>query len=580
MTRTGALVWKEGRDHRAAVIVFAAIVPLVSWPVQRYAFKFAEPAWTWSWLVPLCVGLAVAVVAADVFAMDLATSRMSAFAALPVPLRRHFAARVTFLGLVAAAIAAWTVAANVAIVGIWGKPDAVVRHLDAYDSGVLGLLMTAAGAGAVLVFSALGVGGFRAVFGGALLAFVGFVSTEFAFDKFLARPAYNSAPLSLTLLEWAVAAIVLFAAAYAGFVGGRAHAASRRRGAVFASSILVAAFGLPSGGAAWKAYRAWNFAPTDPDVQVSYPSVSPDGRYVAVAGMKYGVFGGSRTWIVRVADGKLFDWVGRREGVFGWSKDGEVWIGAMDGRRRPSDDLGRLARAETGDTIGAVARADLGTRVHYGSGFDSTWASWLGWNVGPSKTPATAPKGVSSWTLWAKDDEKTKLVIEARAMPAPMRTTGEVLIATPDARLAVVSFAGGAPRIVADDAVGLRGPLAGSRDGRFFLVTTSKGEAVFDSATWKPIAGPYAGMSVTWCNATDGPCVAAVFEQKEWRLVKLLDVSAGREIVPDPAVAIHGGYGSVQTLPDGRFVAHDQGGSIVLLDADGKLVRQLFPPKD
>src|SRR5262245_9281890 len=115
MTRTSALLWKEWRDHRAALAVFAALVPLVSWPVQKWIFRFSEPVWTWQFLVPLCVAPCVAVVAADAFAMDLATQRMAGFASLPVPLRRNFSMRTLFLALVSIAIGVWAGAVNLAI---------------------------------------------------------------------------------------------------------------------------------------------------------------------------------------------------------------------------------------------------------------------------------------------------------------------------------------------------------------------------------------------------------------------------------------------------------------------------------
>jgi len=582
MTRTGALVWKEGRDHRAAVLVFAALVPLVSWPVQRWVFKFAEPEWTWRWIIPLCVGLAVAVVAADAFAMDLATSRMASFVALPTTLRRHFATRTLFLALVGAVIAAWTAAANVAIVAIWGKPDAVVRHLDTYDSAVLGLLMTAAGAAAVLVFSTLGVGGFRAVLGGAVLAAVAHFATDYASGRFIPPPEYGRSSIVREPLEWIVTTGVLFVAAYAGFIGSRANTASRQRGTLFAGTLLIAAFGLPAGAASWKVYRAWRITPTDPEISLEPPAISPDGRYIAVTASKRGTFAGQRSWIVRIDDARLFDWPRRNEWIYGWSKDGDAWV-VVDRRELTSPDgfdWGRTARAETGETVAGVTKADIGKRVNYAYGFEARGTRWLRWNCEPSKTPKDAPKGVYAWTLWAKDDDKTRRLVEARSIPAPTPNVGQVLIATAEKKLALVDLAGGEPRLVADDVVGLRGSLAGSPDGRFYTVTTSKGEAVLDATTWKTVAGPYGTAAAIWCGVADGPSVLAVFETKDWRLERLVDVATGREIVPDPALDIRGSYESVQALADGRIVARASENRIILLDADGKFIRKLFPPEE
>jgi hypothetical protein len=581
VTRTGALVWKEWRDHRAAVFVFAALVPLVSWPVQRWIFKFGEPNWTWAWIIPICVGLAVAVVAADSFAMDIATSRMASFAALPVPLRRHFGARTLFLGLAALAIAAWTAATNLAIVGWWGKPDAVALHLGAYYAAGISLLMTAAATGAVLVFSSLGVGGFRAVLGGAVLAGTAFFATDYASDRLFPHSKFTqywSHPSYFPAVDWTVVLIVLFGAAYAGFVGGRAHAASRKRGAACVAGILVAAFALPAGVTAWKANRSWMISPTDPEVQIEWPIASPDGRYVAVCGTTNGTFGGRRCWIVRVDDGKLFDWPRRDEFVYGWSKDGYAWIDRN--REGPSgDDRGRLARTETGETVCNVVKSDVGSRVRYDH-FGADWAQSFRFECDPSKTPKDAPKGVYAWTLWSKDSEKTKRVVVARQIPAPTPNVGQVLIATAENKLALVDLAGGEPRIVADDAVGLRGALASSRDGRFYTVTTSKGEAVLDAATWKRVAGPFGTAAAIWCGVANGPSVLAVYETKEWRLERLVNVATGREVVPDATLGIRGGYGAVQAFSDGRFVFQATGNRVLLLDPDGKLIRRLFPPEE
>jgi hypothetical protein len=574
MTRTGALVWKEWRDHRAAAFVFAALVPLVSWPVQRWVFKFAEPEWTWKWMVPLCVGLAVAVIASDAFAMDLATSRMNSFVALPVTLRRHFGARVTFLAFVAAAMAVWAAAANLAIVECWGQAGAVALHLAKFESAKTGLLMTAAGAAAVLVLSSLGIGGFRAVFGGATLAAVASFATTYAAGRLVPVSAYEPYVEFRPQVEWMVAAAVLFVAAYVGFVGGRANAASRERGVVLASVVLVAAFGVPAAGATWKAYRGWLIDPDDPELYINGANASPDGRYVAIFASKYGGSGAHRSWIARVDGGPLIDWPRRNEGLGGWTDDGLVWSVAYDRPLKPSS-WGRLVRPETGETVSSVSQADLETRLTGGLSSDGPrWAQWLRRRYEP-----TNRHDVSTWTLRSKDGGPER-VVEARSCPTPTRTVGTALIATPANRLALVDLAGGDPRVVAEDVVSIGGASACSPDGRYVIVGTSKGDAVIDSADWSVAFGPVKSH-VSWCGRTGERSVVCVVDAKSYADVRLVDVKTRREIVPELRYYyLDSVCGSVQALPDGRFVAHASWNRIVLLDADGKFIRRLFPPEE
>jgi hypothetical protein len=579
MNRTTALVWKEWRDHRAAAFVFAALVPLVSWPIQRWVFKFGEPEWTWKWILPLCVGIAVAVVAADAFAMDLVTSRMRSFAALPTRLSHHFAARVAFLGLVAAGIAAWTIAANYGILSIWGKPGAAALLFERWDAAALGLAMSAAGAAAVLVFSSLGVGGFRAVLGGALLAGVAFVATDYAFDRLATVPdPWRTKPGCDFLLEWTIAAAALFVAAFVGFVGARADLASRRRGAALVGALLVAAFGLPAGAAAWKAYRGWLISPDDPEITIEAPCVSPDGRHVAVHATKRGPFEGRRAWIVRVDDGRAFDWPRRNELIYGWSKDGFAWaVREQKFTRAEERDHGRLATIETGDTVASVTASDVNSRVEYGWSHGARWTQWLRWNIRP--TTKDAPPGSSEWTLWKKDEDPSQgRVVLAKGIPAPTRTVGEALIVTPDNRLALVSLAGGEPRVVAERVRWVHGALAGSPDGRFFIVDVDKRWIVLDSETWMTAAGPLEGTYVSWCAGENHALLCVVGEGGKCE--RLLDVATGREIVSDPSLEVLGGYGSVAVLPDGRLVARSGARRLVLVDADGKFIRRLFPPEE
>jgi hypothetical protein len=574
MTKTGALVWKEWRDHRTVVAVFAALEPLVSWPVQRWVFKFAEPEWTWKWIVPLCVGLAVAVVAADLFAMDFATSRMASFAALPVPTRRHFTARTTFVAFVAVALGAWTVAANAAIVGAWGAEGAVGRLLLAFDPALTGLAACAAAVGGVLLFSAVGVGGFRAVIGGVLLAALACAATSVALAVLLPQLQTNLWPRDADLVVFAVAGVVLLVAAWTGFVGGRATM-SRARGVLCASAVLVGVFAVPGTALALKTYRGAFLSPGDPTLYVQSCVASPDGRYVAVHACKQDALFGpaARSWIVRVEDGHVFSWPRRTEAVYGWTDDGLAWAGGSG-----SHGYGRFARPESGERVGEANLETL--QAHAATGFrcEPRWAQWMRTEYVPNAKPTKVGAAWAfEWRIWAKDTALERR-ITARQMPAALPTVGQVLVATAECKLAIVDLAGGEPRIVYDDAVALGAWTIGSPDGRWFVVVTSKGSVILDSTDWKPVAGPFAERSVRWCTGDPGRAVAIVGGPKGLCEVSgLVDVVRGHEV---DVSHLHYDGGQVAALADGGFVIGRGSQAVLRLGADGALIRRLFPPEE
>jgi hypothetical protein len=573
MTRTGALLWKEGRDHRASLLVLAGLIPLACWPVQRWLFKFAEPVWTWEWLLPFAVAIALVIVAADLFAMDVATSRMASFAALPVPVRRHFTARTLFLALAGAAFALWTAAANVAIVGIWGKPGAALLLLDHWTASASGLGIAAAMTSGVVLFSALGIGGFRAVLAGALLAGAGCASVSFALSCAGVRSFEQSTHL-LTVIVSGGVGVVIASAAYAALVGGRAHAVSRRRGALLAGAIVVLALGAPSAQAGWRLWRGFVLSPSDAEIELNTPNVSPDERHLTIWAQKQHPFGGAAyaSWVVRIEDGALFDWPRRDELAAGWTKDGLVWAGRMTARSDETD-YGRFAAPETGATVAKAFRDGMDARMARGFGFGPSWAQWLRYEY-------VQQPGRSNWStlkLGVKGGDVTR-VVEGRGLPCPTKEVGRALYCTAENKLMLVDIAGGEPRVVAEDAKGIS-ILSCSPVGTLFLVTTSKGAVVLDGSDWRCVAGPFDDKGgAHWCGGSETRAVLA-FPDADGRLVRLLDVAAGREVVPEPSLGVLGGYCSVATLSDGRFVARAGTNGLLLLDQEGRLIRRLFPPE-
>jgi hypothetical protein len=585
MTRTAALLRKEWRDHRVTLAVFAALVPLVSWPVQRYVFKFTEPEWTWRWILPICVGLATAAVAADLFASDLATSRMDAFLALPVPLRHHFTARTAFLAAVALAFTVWTVAMNILLVAVWGKPGAAASLVAAAEFATEDVVRGAGAIAAVLVFSALGIGGFRAVIAGVVLAAVAYAATVFAADKLGLSPPEWSPVRHRELWILVPAAAVMSLAAWTAFFVSRGQPVRRKRGALWAAAVLVVAFGTPASGAAWKVYREWTISPDDENFHIMATHVSPDGRFVGVVGgNRASASRRCRSWIVPVDRGPPLAFPGHNDYIGGWTTDGLAWVGRYDTNwfdtaTKPSD-YGCLVRPETGEIVERLMETQtLGARLAEGWGVCPAWAQWLRIESNVARYGKKGVPFLYTYRLWTKDRDLERTT-DACCAVAPTPKVGEVLIVTADQKLALLDLAGGEPRVVADDATGLAYWLTGSSDGRYDVVGTSKGPVVLDSTTWRRVAGPFPGHGVQWCGWAGARSLLAVFEEKTGALSYLLDVDKKREIRVDPSVQVVYAGCFIQPLADGRIVLTSAPKRVLLLDADGKLIRRLFPPEE
>jgi hypothetical protein len=541
MTRFTALLWKEARDHRAALAVAALVMPALSWPLQQWGFRFAQPAWTSSGLVPALVGLALVIVASDLFAMDAVTRRLEHFAALPVRPRLLFGARAAFLALVGAGATAWAWAVQLAILAAGAPAGALSRQLAHAGQAHVGLLCAAAAAAGTLFLSTLGVGGLIATIAGTVLAGLGL---------------YGVASLPVSGV-WALGLVpVAFgAAAFLAFTGSRALGRGRARALACGGPLVALLLLLPAGRAAHGAWRERFLSPDDPAFRVSGLLAGPGGRHVAVAVEREGARGSKRVWVLRLSDGALFDWGRPGEGFLGWTGDGLLACGGRDG--------GTLRRPETGAVVRAPAIAEWAAAAAFSWWPRETWLRW-----------SRVPGAEGAWDLRHRDGRRYGPVW-SRGMPAPAAEEGAVLRVTPEGALVRTDLGTREEVVLVPRGVNrVLGSMAWSRDGRFFLAELDEGTAALDGASWTIAAGPWRDRTVQWSSSPEAPGVLVITEKTRGRGPLLVDVGRGREARLDAAYGE--GLLSLQPLGDGRIVATD-GRAVDLIGADGRLERRLIP---
>jgi hypothetical protein len=332
--------------------------------------------------------------------------------------------------------------------------------------------------------------------------------------------------------------------------------------------------------ATWKTYRGYTIRADDDDAYVNSLTVSPDGRHVGVVLSKSSTWSGYRSWIVRTDGSAVFDWPRRNDYANGWTADGLLWIARAGSTE--NDYFGVLAKPETGETVETVTREDVSKRIISVWTVGPQWAHWLRWDCVNRDAKDVGGVRMYDWKLWV-NDTKCERSVFARSMPAATPKVGEILFVTADEKLCLLDVAGGEPRVVAEGVRDISGWFSGSPDARYYVVGNADGRVVLDSQTWKVVAGPFRGKSsVYWCGGSDSRAVLRVIEEvpnKPTR-VQLVDIAAGREIPVDPSLELSTQYDGIDALADGTLVARSGDRGVVVLDADGKLVRRLFPPKD
>jgi hypothetical protein len=291
---------REWRDARWNLVASFAIAAAAPWVVHALAIEGATDKEVALWggrvIVPLLFGLFAAATASDLVARDVATRRIDALAALPVPGARVWTAKAAFLGVTSALFLAWTIASQVLAVHVVA-PSAYPLLVDTLGDAVPSILGGLAFGAASLFFSTLMERGMTA----AIAALVAL--TAIAWSIQLAEiPAQDGAATQFAAyaVPLAIAATFTFASRTA-YVRGPIHGPSKLRVAM-TGVVALAALLAPAGACLAVGLDAASDLPAgagDPALREAY--VSPDAKWVAVQD-KAGS-GASRTWLVDLADG-------------------------------------------------------------------------------------------------------------------------------------------------------------------------------------------------------------------------------------------------------------------------------------
>ena len=93
------LLMKEWREHRALILAFLVLAPLLSlaWKDQIIGWDRATAGDSLRIVIPVLTALFVLAIASDLVAGDASSGRMAFFAAMPARLATHWLARVLFL---------------------------------------------------------------------------------------------------------------------------------------------------------------------------------------------------------------------------------------------------------------------------------------------------------------------------------------------------------------------------------------------------------------------------------------------------------------------------------------------------
>lgn len=280
------LLWKEWRDHRAALVGYFVGVPaLIAWGLAALpAAKRTEaslPAWA-----ALC-GFAIAALTlfGDLFAGEEQRGTIRLLRRLPGGLARVFAAKLAFALLAAAAMSGWAyLASSVLAAGIWGG-----RWWPRLAGPGLGIAVLLLPLAAWIVPAAIWLPRATLALPAAALTLALFGAPIAA--AFWMQPGMQPTPdeVRATAIGIALAAPL---AAGVSFVFGRRRA---RRAWVPAALGLAATLACFTPAYAWTGVRVARFLAIEPGAASfrfdprSDASISPDGRYAYVVGFHLSV---------------------------------------------------------------------------------------------------------------------------------------------------------------------------------------------------------------------------------------------------------------------------------------------------
>ena len=546
--------WRDARWNLAASFGVAAAAPwVVHGLVMDNADDEAMALIGGRVIVPVLFALFAAATASDLVARDVATRRIDALAALPVPGARVWTAKASFLGVASVLFLAWTIACETLAVSSCA-PNAYLLLVTRLGDAVPTILAGLAFGAAAFFFSTLMERGMTA----AIAALVAL--TAIAWSIQLAEiPAADSATTRFAAyaVPLAVAAAFTFGSRQA-YVRGPIHGPSKLRlaltGIVAAVALLV-----PTGTClALGLDEASRLRAGEGDASLRAAYVSPDGKWVAVQDQAND--GASRTWLVGLADGSC------REIADGptWFGDEGAWLGG-------SMLCVRTSSFSVLDGPRYVRRLEVEpTRL------DVADERWL----------RREPASVSPWSgRWGWVTEERSLgdgrhVFSAGWHGGSRRITGRAVVAAVHAPVFfVVTESGALTRLDTrnDKTVELVHDgvtsVELSADGVLLFVETARGTRILLASSGATLAEglgrnarPLGGRRLLLWN-TDEQRRVTRFAVRDLDTAKTIDFGAPRLTDRVPRVT---------WLKDGNFLVVD--GDVTLRDAAGRTVRRLFPP--
>jgi len=330
MTFVPTYLWKEWRDHRAAIVAFALIVAAL----LVVAFTAIPGRWAVNPMLPTIAaycGFAIAALAfgADVVPGESRRGRLGFLARLPGDLRVAFAAKLAFFVLALIGFSAFTYACTSAASALLcgGPWLPSISGKDLRPSGWIGL----AAASWLFVVGCWLPRGTLAL-PAMVLAVAAFSAPAIA--AFVLHPGLGLAPRELErALQWLAASGVVVAAV--SFIGGLRHGGSWRRRLVCCVGSAAVAF-VPIWG--WSAQRVARFChldPSEPTFRLAAGAIGPGGRFAFVNGFhdlpaSWPLVGGrgnshalvldleEKSWREAGAPGDAFYGIGRHYNVTPW----------------------------------------------------------------------------------------------------------------------------------------------------------------------------------------------------------------------------------------------------------------------
>jgi len=562
-----ALLRLEARDSLFSLAAAAAVSAALLGAIHAWFPMRAEPA---------LVGVAIlmtawaAYFAADSFATDCSSGRMGTKACLPVAATTLWAAKIAFLAAAVAALAAWTVGAELALQAIVGSPGSREEFADKLPDMLVGLPLLAVVVAAAVLSSMLVDGALVATLLTALaVAAIGGAAIPIGRALELGGFTWH---IDQKLACAAVLAALLVGCSAVVFVAGQRRMGS---GIVRVKLALVLALAMVAiGGIAGGSVIYWRFSASlsDPRMRFLGATASGDGRWIALEA--YRDLSGNDdppmgVWAVDVESGedRSIALIGQRM-VDRYAFTSLTWNDAHPLRviRCKLLDPRQQAEILTVHACGAQLRLES----------ISEGRSWPTRVVGDWADISTRhSKGQRETTVRWKDRGLELRFCGAGIESAPGRgfLPGPVpgrILAVESGRVVLHDMQDGSTRTVFEGGVRSLHP---SPDGSAVLVRADQASVALSSADGALLHEKWSGrQNVHW---VDSSVPARVVEVSPVGVILsetvVLDLDTGREF----EIERDHGHGLLHRLGNRGYVFVERGGDVVWVDLEGKLVKVL-----